>query len=153
MLFRSFLGGYWSAYWYNGNIYGSEIVRGIDVFRLTPSEFLSQNEITAAVLVRSETFNAQDQLKVTWPDNSVVARAYLDQLGRTKGISADRAAAVRGALEKADNAHGREQQTVAETLANLARDIAKDGAAASGIDQKRLQLLAETLSRRALRMR
>jgi hypothetical protein len=27
-------GGYWSAYWYNGHIYGSEMARGLDVFRL-----------------------------------------------------------------------------------------------------------------------
>ncbi|MDH4065232.1 MAG: DUF305 domain-containing protein, partial [Acidobacteriota bacterium] len=27
-------GGYWSTYWYNGYIYGTEIARGIDVFRL-----------------------------------------------------------------------------------------------------------------------
>ena len=44
------LGGYWSAYWYNGHIYGSEIARGIDIFALTPSEFLSKNEIDAAIL-------------------------------------------------------------------------------------------------------
>src|SRR5688572_6404807 len=41
-------GGFWSAYWYNGHVYGTEIVRGVDVFRLTPSEFLTQNEIDAA---------------------------------------------------------------------------------------------------------
>ena len=45
-------GGYWSAYWYNGHIYGAEIARGIDVFRLKPSEFLSQNEIDAAMQFR-----------------------------------------------------------------------------------------------------
>src|SRR3970282_1005537 len=42
--------GYWSAYWYNGNIYGAEIARGVDIFRLMPSEHLSQNEIDAAIL-------------------------------------------------------------------------------------------------------
>ena len=46
-------GGYWSTYWYNGHIYGSEIARGLDVFKLMPSEHLSQNEIDAATLVRS----------------------------------------------------------------------------------------------------
>ena len=60
-------GGYWSAYWYNGHIYGSEIARGIDVFRLMPSEYLSQNEIDAATLVRIDEFNAQQQPKITWP--------------------------------------------------------------------------------------
>ena len=28
-------GGFWSTYWYNGHIYGAEIARGIDIFRLT----------------------------------------------------------------------------------------------------------------------
>ena len=51
-------GGYWSTYWYNGNIYASEIARGIDIFQLLPSEYLSQNEIDAAMLVRHEEFNA-----------------------------------------------------------------------------------------------
>ena len=32
------LGGDWSAYWYNGYIYGSEIARGLDVFELTPTQ-------------------------------------------------------------------------------------------------------------------
>src|SRR6185312_14312020 len=31
------LGGDWSAYWYNGHIYASEIARGLDVFELTPT--------------------------------------------------------------------------------------------------------------------
>ena len=34
-------GGYWSAYFYKGYIYGTEITRGLDVFRLVPSEYLS----------------------------------------------------------------------------------------------------------------
>jgi hypothetical protein len=72
-------GGYWSSYWYNGHIYGSEIIRGFDVLALTPSEHLSQNEIDAAKLVRHEEFNPQHQPKVTWPPHLVVAQAYLDQ--------------------------------------------------------------------------
>ncbi len=60
-------GGYWSAYWYNGSIYGAEIARGIDVFKLTPSEYLTKNELDAATLVRFEEFNSQNQPKVTWP--------------------------------------------------------------------------------------
>ena len=81
-------GGYWSAYWYNGNIYGAEIARGIDVFRLTPSEFLSENELAAANLVRFEEFNSQQQPKVTWPPSFVVAKAYLDQMVRGGTIDA-----------------------------------------------------------------
>ena len=43
------IGGYWSAYWYNGSVYGAEISRGIDIFKLVPTQHLSQNEIDAAI--------------------------------------------------------------------------------------------------------
>jgi hypothetical protein len=42
------LGGFWSTYWYNGYIYGSEILWGFDIFELKPSGLFSQNEIDAA---------------------------------------------------------------------------------------------------------
>ena len=48
------IGGYWSAYWYNGNLYGAEIARGVDIFRLVPTQYLTQNEIDAAVQVRAD---------------------------------------------------------------------------------------------------
>jgi len=53
------LGGDWSAYWYNGRIYASEIARGLDVFELTPTQFLTQNEIDAAKTVRVAELNVQ----------------------------------------------------------------------------------------------
>ena len=56
------------------------------MFRLTPSEFLSENELAAANLVRFEEFNSQNQPKVTWPPSFIVAKAYLDQLERGKAI-------------------------------------------------------------------
>ena len=149
-------GGYWSAYWYNGNIYAAEIIRGLDVFRLKPSEFLSQNEITAAVLVRSENFNAQDQTLITWPPNSVVARAYLDQLGRSKGIQPARASAVRSALDRADgvrSGNDKGASEAAEQLHALATQIDSDAAAASGLDARRLSALSSTLNARAARLR
>ncbi|HKP77024.1 MAG TPA: hypothetical protein VJT67_15945, partial [Longimicrobiaceae bacterium] len=83
---QNLLSGFWSAYWYNGLIYGSEIGRGLDIFRLKPSEHLSQNEIDAAALVRMDVFNPQTQTKLTWPATFVVARAYLDQLVRDNGV-------------------------------------------------------------------
>src|SRR3954466_7867220 len=77
------VGGYWSTYWYNGRIYGSEIARGLDVFRLLPSEFISQNEIDAARSVRIDESNAQHQPKIVWAPRISVARPYLDQLTRS----------------------------------------------------------------------
>ncbi len=94
---RMMLGGHWSAYWYNGHIYASEIGRGLDVLRLTPNEHLSQNEIDAARTVRMDQFNPQLQTKIAWPASFVVARAYLDQLDRGRGLAATRS--VRVAME------------------------------------------------------
>ena len=41
-------GGYWSSYYYDGYIYGTEITRGLDVFKLVPSEYLNKEEIELA---------------------------------------------------------------------------------------------------------
>ncbi len=69
------LGGYWSTYWYNGRIYGTEITRGIDVFALEPSEFLSAEEIAAAgkAIYADDLFNPQTQTEVTWPADVIAA--------------------------------------------------------------------------------
>ena len=77
------LGGQWSAYWYNGYVYGSEIARGLDVFELTPTKFLTQNEIDAARAVQVAELNVQNQQKLEWPATLVVAKAYLDQIERS----------------------------------------------------------------------
>jgi len=145
-------GGFWSAYWYNGFVYASEIARGLDVFRLTPSEFLSQNEIDAASLVRPDEFNPQQQPKAVWPSNSVVARAYLDQLTRAKAVPADRAKAVQTTLERADELRaGREQNAgaVVDQLDALATALERDARAASGANASRLRALAGVLKTRA----
>jgi len=107
-------GGYWSTYWYNGVIFGSEMARGLDIFELTPSAFISQNEIDAAKSVRLDYFNAQGQPKFVWPATLGLARAYLDQLERSKGLGADEIAASREALarsEKGSDAERREALT------------------------------------------
>jgi hypothetical protein len=148
-------GGYWSAYWYNGNIYGSEITRGIDVFRLKPSEYLTQNEIDAASLIRTEELNTQVQTKITWPASTPVALAYLDQLARTNGIQAERARAVRTALDRADDVRGNSGRAgaVLDQLDTLATQLESDAASAAERDATRLRALAATLKERAARMR
>jgi len=153
---RLITGGYWSAYWYNGAIYGSEIARGLDVFRLRPSQYLSQDEIAAAALVRSTELNAQLQSKVEWPAESVVARAYIDQLTRTKGIRRDRAASVKTAFDRADSfRRGRAQEgsAVLTALTTLANTLEQDAAAATAHDAVRLRSLAATLRDRAAKLR
>jgi hypothetical protein len=125
------LGGHWSAYWYNGRIYGSEIARGLDVLELKPSAHLSQNEIDAARLVRFDHFNVQNQQRIVWPPSFVVARAYLDQLRRNRGLSGRRLSAVAGELDRAERLSGTERQTALTALAAaLDRDAAGAGDAA-----------------------
>jgi len=148
--------GFWSTYWYNGAIYGSEIARGIDVFRLKPTEHMSQNEIDAAALVRSEEVNTQLQTRTTWPASTPVARAYLDQLARTKGIAPDRARAITAALERADDLRSPKDKNAAavvDQLESLAAQVDHDAAAASGGDAMRLRALASTIKGRAAKLR
>ena len=98
------LGGSWSAYWYNGRIYSSEIARGLDIFELTPTKHLTQNEIDAAKSVQVAELNVQNQQKIDWPRKLVVAKAYLDQLERSQALSTDEIASVRQAIQKAESA-------------------------------------------------
>src|SRR4029077_10958260 len=92
---RFSMGGSWSAYWYNGVIVSSEIARGLDIVELTPSAFISQNEIDAAKSVHFDYFNAQGQPKFVWPATFALVRAYVDQLERSKGLGTTKITAVR----------------------------------------------------------
>jgi hypothetical protein len=134
------LGGFWSAYWYNGQIYGSEIGRGLDVFELRPSEFLSQNEIDAAKLVRDSLFNPQLQQKFRWPASFVVARAYLDQLERNGGFPRERVAGLRAALDGAEGMQGARRRAALTRLAGQIRGYAQG----SG-DAERVRALASAV--------
>jgi hypothetical protein len=133
-------GGQWSAYWYDGHIYGSEIARGLDVLELRPSEWLSQNEIDAAKLVRIETSNPSDQQRLAWPASAVVARAYLDQLRRDNGLPATELARTASALDAAEQLDGASRQ---RALQQLAKAIDKDARSAG--DPARCRLLAGAL--------
>lgn len=129
-------GGYWSTYWYNGVIVSSDETRGMDIHELTPSPYLSQNEIDAAKTVKFEQFNAQEQTHFVWPASFALARAYLDQLERNNGLSAARIAAVRGELQSAESAGGSARKSA---LTATATQIAADLSGAA--DKGRVQLL------------
>jgi hypothetical protein len=149
-------GGYWSAYWYNGHIFGGEIARGLDVFRLIPGEFLSQNEIDAAQQIRSTEFNAQQQPRIVWPATSVTARAYVDQLTRSKAIQPERVTAVNAAFDRADKIHSAKEKgaaAAADQLDALAAQLEGDAGAASGRDAARLKALSATVKGRAATLR
>ena len=141
-----FLGGYWSTYWHNGRIYGAEISRGIDVFRLVPTEHLSQDEIDAAELVHFEQFNAQLQPKAIWPAVVPVARAYLEQMIRSNRILSARAASVTAVLDQAERGTAPPARLNA-VAAQLESDIEAIHAGTLGGDAERMERLAEVLRR------
>jgi hypothetical protein len=138
------LGGDWSAYWYNGNIYASEIARGLDIFELTPSKFLTQNEIDAAKTVRVSELNVQDQQKIEWPAQLVVAKAYVDQLERSQALPAKQIADLRAAIKGAETSHMSKSKMA--KLSGMATSLEASAATAkSPADSKRLQALADIL--------
>ncbi len=138
------MGGFWSTYWYNGHIYGSEITRGLDVLELKPSGLLSQNEIDAANSVHLDIFNPQNQKKIIWPATFALARAYLDQLGRNDGLPADERAAVARSLAAAEKLSAGARRTSLTTLATKL-----DGDAATAGDAARVRLLANAVRKLA----
>jgi hypothetical protein len=129
--------GYWAGYWYNGHIIGSEIARGLDVFELVPSEYLSQNEIDAAKLVRFDTFNPQMQPKLVWPAAFPVVRSYLDQLVRGRGLASSRTSAIAAQLNAAEQVSGAARRSA---LTSLASQL--DGDAAGAADAARVRAMA-----------
>jgi hypothetical protein len=142
------LGGDWSAYWYNGHIYASEIARGLDIFKLTPTKFLTENEIDAAEAVRVAELNVQNQQRIEWPRTLVVAKAYVDQLERSQALTADRIAALRQALQSAESSHMKQKELA--KLKSLAPSLEQSAATTkSATDSTRLQALAEILKQSA----
>jgi hypothetical protein len=138
------LGGQWSSYWYNGYIYASEIARGLDIFELTPTKFLTQNEIDAAKTVRVRELNVQNQQRIVWPRKLVVAKAYIDQLERSQGLAADQIASLRQAIQSAESS--RLNRTALAKLRSLAPAVEKSARETkSSADSSRLQALAEIL--------
>ena len=121
-------GGSWSAYWYNGVIVSSEIARGLDIFELTPSPLLTQNELDAAKSAHLDYLNVQGQPRYTWPATFALARAYVDQLERSNGLGAARIAAVRNTLTNAERASGTNRH---DALTQLATALDADGRASA----------------------
>jgi hypothetical protein len=133
--------GSWSAYWYNGVIVSSEIARGLDIFELAPSGLLSQNEIDAAKLVHFDYLNVQNQPKLVWPASFVVARAYLDQLDRSKGLPAGRISQLRKELAAAEKASGNARR---DALTKLIEELKSERAGAA--DRAKVETLTATIA-------
>ena len=134
-------GGFWSVYWYNGYIYGSEIARGVDVFRLAPSKFLTQEEIDASNQVHFDVLNVQSQPKIVWPQNLIVGKAYVAQLERSGALAPARLASVKAAIAQVEKP-GASRKDSADLQA-MGDALAKDAASAkSASDAGRMRALA-----------
>ena len=131
------LSGSWSAYWYNGVIVSSEITRGLDIFELRPSAFISQNEIDAAKTVHFDYYNTQGQQQFVWPPTFALARAYVDQLERSNGLTPGRISAVRQELTDAERGSANQRR---EELSELAVQL--DGDANGSRDTSKVHALA-----------
>jgi len=134
---RMAAGGSWSAYWYNGNIVSSEIARGLDIFELTASPLISQNEIDAAKSVHFDYLNTQGQPKLVWPPTFALARAYVDQLERSTGLPSSRISSIRQSLTVAQAVSGAQRRSA---LTQLAMEL--DGNATASRDASKVRTLA-----------
>ena len=132
--------GTWSVYWYNGVMVSSEIGRGLDIFELRPSAFLSANEIEAAKTVHLDHLNTQGQPRFVWPSTFALSRAYLDQLERSNGLSGDRIASVRQDLAGAERAAGVARR---DALTRLAGQL--DAEAGASRDAGKVRTLARAV--------
>lgn len=138
------LGGHWSAYWYNGRIFASEIGRGLDIIEVTPSEALTQNELDAAKLVTWGEYNPQTQLRATWPSHPSVALALIDQLRRGGNLPVEQ---LNQAAQQIDAALKQSLATRRAGYQQLAMAVATWRAATTNqTDLKRIDWLAKTLS-------
>jgi hypothetical protein len=142
------LGGSWSAYWYNGHIYSSEIARGLDIFELAPTKLMTQNEIDAAKAVQVSELNVQNQQKIVWPRTLVVAKAYVDQLERSQALPTDQIAGLRNAIQTAESSNMKQKELA--KLKSLAPSLEKTAASTTNAaDSTRMHELAEILKKPA----
>lgn len=150
---RLILGGYWSTYWYNGKIYGTEIARGLDVMALIPSEYLTENEIAAATIAnQGQVFNPQQQVRITWPAEPVIAHAYIDQLQRDNALPTSLVTELNTVLESTTSQleDGSSDKNLAKQLESLAASLVLDNV--NPIVEKRSVALGEVLQAIAARL-
>lgn len=110
------VGGSWSIYWYNGLLVSSEMARGLDIFELVPSDFVTENEIAAANTVKINYFNPQGQPKFDWPSSYALVRAYTDQLERNRELDQHTLQRIRSGITEAEGARGSEKTRLLNAL-------------------------------------
>jgi hypothetical protein len=96
------LGGLWSTYWYNGEVFGSEIARGFDSWKLLATDQLSENEIEAANEVVFDRLTPQHQTQYVNEPSFAVVRSYRDQLVRAGILGGEKLDAVDDFVDRAE---------------------------------------------------
>ncbi len=134
------------AYWYNGQIYGSEIARGFDAFKLVPTTAVAQQEIDAAKTVKLNLFNAQGQPRLSWESSFELVRAYQVQAERA-GLGKLQAKAVDALIDEAQRLKDRHQKLLASVALKTAAALLKKSDPAQARLQSALNDLAKTVLR------
>jgi hypothetical protein len=138
---RMAMGGSWSAYWYNGIIFSSEIARGLDIYELLPSGLITENELAAARTVKTPYWNTQDQQRFVWQPSFALVRAYLDQLARSNGLGSETITAARTTLANAEKQSGSQRKAALTELASRL-----SAAAAPASDQAKVRTLSAAIT-------
>jgi hypothetical protein len=144
---RSELGGSWSVYWYNGKLVNSEIARGLDIFELVPSDFLTENEIAAANTVKLSYLNAQGQPRYEWPPSFVLMHAYLDQIERSREYDSSFLQSIREGLREAEKTSDNQKS---HQLNQLARRLESEANGSS--NRSKARILAKTMKEMSSRI-
>lgn len=139
------LGGYWSTYWYNGNVLGSEIARGFETLGLTPSAMMSANEIAAAGEIQLSQFNAQLQTRLEHAPSFAVVRSYVDQAERGGTLTGKALTQVRKHIDEAEVVAG-DGSAARAVVAQLDNAVKKSGLAPESDVVQALVALAATFS-------
>ena len=128
-------GGSWSVYWYNGLIVNSEIARGLDIFKLTPSPYITENEIAAANTVVLDYLNAQGHPMFKWPSTFALAKAYVDQLERGNALNASTLDNMRREIHRAEHGSSKDRSKVLKALASTVENQASGSAHAEKMNK------------------
>ncbi|KAB7744080.1 hypothetical protein GA707_11535 [Nostocoides sp. F2B08] len=126
--------GHWSTYWFNGNMYGSEIGRGFDTFALTASDQMSANEIAAAQEIQFDEINVQGQARYDHAPSFNVVRSHVDQAERAGTLTGDALEEVREHLATAEKLLDKGKANKRAVQAQFDNAIRKAGDNAAVVD-------------------
>jgi hypothetical protein len=137
-------GGYWSSYWYNGNVFGNEIARGFDSMALTETDALNEVELAAAASVVEDETNVQNQQEIVWPASFTTVRAWQSAANRQGALSPALDAELTKYIDRAERfSTGPQRRAAQATLRDVTTQLG-DSTVEEGLEGAILDL-ADTL--------